>query len=80
MKSKYRRKVEARGPKSNRNAGHWGGKYAKPRHARPTKMERRLSLRRKDFEAMVADTKRPMDGRKQMRLASSGYHRPGSLQ
>lgn len=80
MKSKYRRKVDARGPKHKRNVRHWGGKYAKARHAPPTKAERRLETRRKDFEAMMADIKRPMDGQKQTRLNSGGYHRPGSLQ
>lgn len=41
--------------------------FAKPRHAGPTKREKRLAARIKDFEGIDTSKK-------------SGYHRPGSLQ
>lgn len=42
---------------------------AKPRHKKATKQEKRLEIRRKDYEGLMAKTKAPV----------GAYHRPGSL-
>jgi len=51
------------------------GRYANPRHAGPTKMEKRLAVRIKDFEGLSSK-----EAGVSKRRASGGFHCPGSLQ
>ena len=50
-------------------------RYANPRHSGPTKAERWLAVRIKDFEGLSSK-----EAGVSKRRATGGYHRPGRLQ